>query len=650
MSAADRVLPVARMDGWKRLAQSVTYSVAALVEQLPSRLFTRATQFILDMVVCAAAVFLAYQLRFDSAVPPAYQELMWAGILVLPAVRVLTLLAEHAYDGIWRYFNFTDASYLVICAAAPSALLLFLRYAFAFQYWVGRIPVSVIILEYGLFVGGAGFVRGLRRITFETGRRSGVQPQRALVVGSPDSLAATLRQVGVYPDVRVVGMLSTDRRAQGQKIGGFSVMAEPSALPGLLASNAVDIVLIADAGLDSVGTMVATATEFGVDVRLLPSAANVMRGDVRVSVLPKAEQALVDRAFSTAPPHEAVVELFRDKCVLITGAGGSIGSELSRQVASLPVANVLLLDHDENSVFEIHSELSARETHPPLVPVVADIRDRARLRHVFERYRPQLVLHAAAYKHVPMMEQNCCEAVLNNIIGTREVADASLEFGAERFLMISTDKAVHPTSMMGATKRAAELLVQERGARTDGEAHTFCACVRFGNVVGSRGSVVPIFLRQIAAGGPITITHEEMTRYFMTIPEAVQLVLQAVTLAIPGQIYMLDMGDPVRITDLARRLIELSGLRPGKDIEIRFVGTRPGEKLHEKLWYEDSHVEPTTFPRVLAIHTAPASANLEREVAELEVAAETQDDQLVRAMMQRLPIQFESRMQAASAQ
>lgn len=649
MSTAEQFLPGAEPYGWKRVVRSLTYRAAALFSRLPARVFTRATQYSIDVFACALAVFIAYQLRFDSAVPASYRTLMWAGILALPALRILSLSLLGAYHGIWRYFNLTDVGHLLVCSAPVSAGLLIMRYLFASEYWVGTIPVSVIVLEYGVFVGAAAVMRSLRRITFEVGRRSGVESHRALIVGTPDSLAATLRQVGVYPDVHVVGMLATDVKAKGMKIGGFSVIAEPSALPRMLAAHAIDVVLIADAGLDSIGAMVATANEFGVDVRLLPSAANILRGDVRVSVLPKPDAALVDRALIITQPHPAVIENFRDKRVLITGAGGSIGAELSRQVAGLPVDSIILLDHDENSVFEIDAELQERVAHPPLIPVVADIRDRSRLRHVFERYRPHLVLHAAAYKHVPMMEQNCCEAVLNNIVGTREVADAAIDFAAERFLMISTDKAVHPSSIMGATKRAAEILVQSRGLARNGDARTFCSCVRFGNVVGSRGSVVPIFLRQIAAGGPITITHEEMTRYFMTIPEAVQLVLQAVTLAIPGQIYMLDMGDPVRITDMARRLIELSGLRPGKDIEIQFVGARPGEKIHEQLWYDDSSVAPTDFPRVLAIEPPHGPGDLEAAIAELEHAARTHDDELVRSLVQQLPIHFKSRAQVAAA-
>jgi FlaA1/EpsC-like NDP-sugar epimerase len=326
--------------------------------------------------------------------------------------------------------------------------------------------------------------------------------------------------------------------------------------------------------------------------------------------------------------------------VLVTGAGGSIGSELCRQIFGLPVAKLVLFDHDENSIFEIHAELASRVNGPRLVPAVGDIRDRDRLDRLFAEHRPHIVLHAAAYKHVPVMEENTCEAVLNNVFGTREVLDAALEFEAERFLMISTDKAVRPTSIMGATKRAAELLVQNRASQLGNAVNTRCACVRFGNVVGSRGSVVPIFLRQIAAGGPVTITHEEMTRYFMTIPEAVQLVIQAATLGSRGDVYMLDMGNPVKIMDLARRIIEMSGLRPDKDIEIRVVGARPGEKIHEQLWYDESRVRATDFPRVFSVRASNVPDDFENGLLTLEEAAHSCEDRLVRQHLQQLPIDF----------
>jgi FlaA1/EpsC-like NDP-sugar epimerase len=277
-----------------------------------------------------------------------------------------------------------------------------------------------------------------------------------------------------------------------------------------------------------------------------------------------------------------------------------------------------------------------------IVPVVANIRDHEAVYRTFEHYSPDIVLHAAAYKHVPVMEGNCCEAVLNNVVGTRELADAAIEFNCERLVMISTDKAVSPSSVMGATKRTAELLIQQCANTVSHKGRkTHFACVRFGNVLGSRGSVVPIFLRQIAAGGPVTITHEEMTRYFMTIPQAVRLVLQAATLASHGDIYFLDMGDPVKIVDFAKHIIRLAGLTPGKDIDIKVVGKRPGEKLHEKLWSESALVTATAFRDVFQVKATMVPAGFPQFVAELESAARARkSDTAIQELLCRIPIDY----------
>jgi FlaA1/EpsC-like NDP-sugar epimerase len=337
--------------------------------------------------------------------------------------------------------------------------------------------------------------------------------------------------------------------------------------------------------------------------------------------------------------HPAVVQCFHTRTVLITGAGGSIGSEIARQVAALKVDRVVVLDHDENSIFELMNELG-KFNGRKVVPVVGNVRDHDIVHQTFKLYSPQIVLHAAAYKHVPVMEDNCCEAVLNNVAGTRELADAAIEFGCERFVMISTDKAVNPSSIMGATKRTAEMLIQQRAEECK-DLQTHFACVRFGNVLGSRGSVVPIFLRQIAAGGPVTITHEEMTRYFMTIPQAVQLVLQAATLASRGDVYLLDMGDPVKIIDFAKEIIQLSGLIPGKDIDIKVVGIRPGEKLHEKLWRDDALVTPTAFREVFQVKASVVPAGFPRLLAELEHAARARKSGAeIQELLYQLPIDY----------
>jgi FlaA1/EpsC-like NDP-sugar epimerase len=345
----------------------------------------------------------------------------------------------------------------------------------------------------------------------------------------------------------------------------------------------------------------------------------------------------------------AVVQCFRSRSVLVTGAAGSIGSELVRQICELKAGRLIVLDQDENSVFELMNEIGGKENPIEIIPVIGDVRDRASLRHTFDAWRPQIVLHAAAYKHVPLMEANSPAAVLNNVSATRELADAAIEFECERMVMISTDKAVRPSSVMGATKRVAEMLIQHRAAEAQQRRRkTQFACVRFGNVLGSRGSVVPIFLRQIAAGGPVTITHREMTRYFMTIPQAVELVLQAASLAASGDVYMLEMGDPVSIMDLARELIRLSGLTLGKDIEIEVVGIRPGEKLHEEPWSEDSLVSATEFAHVFRGAAQPLPMDFPAMLEALEMAAREHNASLIDALLRAMPIDYRKARQEAA--
>lgn len=647
MSTAETPLSAApsRHSGSLRFAQSLLGRFGSATEHLPGWVFARGAQLTLDVLFAAAALFGAYQLRFEGEIPAPAEPFLWSGLLFLVVARPLALWGAGAYDRVWRYFNMNDAA-LVTGAVLPiTAMLLAVRWLpFGFLRPV-QLPYTVILIEMGLFLALANGARVLRRVSFESARQLGGTQTRALLVGNESTLVSAVRHVSHHPTLKIVGLLAPEQELRGLRIGGFTVLGQPAVLPEMLASGRVDLVLLADAGLDCIAEAVETATEYGAEVRLLPSASDVIGGEVKVSTPPKPGSELLGRSVLQAAPHPSVVEAFRHRVVLITGAGGSIGSELSRQAARLPVRSLVLVDQDENSIFEINTQLQAAGVEAPIAQVVGDIRDQVLMRRVFEMHRPHIVLHAAAYKHVPVMEQNCSGAVLNNVVGTRQLADLAIEYGSERFLMISTDKAVNPTSVMGASKRLAEMLVQARATAANG---TRCACVRFGNVVGSRGSVVPIFLRQIEAGGPVTITDEQMTRYFMTIPEAVQLVLQAATLGSRGDVYMLDMGDPVKITALARKLIQMSGLRPGKDIEIRFVGARPGEKIHEQLWTEGASVSPTDFARVFAVHPEPMPPDFHPRLAELERAAHSRDEELTRHRLQAMPISFRREAPAAS--
>jgi len=635
---------------WQPTLRELCGHAGRALDRLPRWIFNRWGLIAIDGSFSMVAIWLAWQLRFDFDVPANYQAAVRVSAVALLLVRPACLWILGAYRAIWRYFNLGDAMTLCLAAIPPTVIMLLLRIGWLQYHPVAVLPLTVIVVDYGVYVILAVGVRSLRRYLFEASL-GGSTFKRTLLIGTSEGLASALRQISFHPEIHVVCLLSPDKKLHGARLAGFTVSDGLESLPRHLASQGIDLVLIADADVETIGNAIATAVEFGIEARLLPPAAHIINGDVRIARNPKPELAIKNAVPVTTRPDPAVVEAFRGRFVLITGAGGSIGSELSRQVARLPVDRLVLLDQDENSIFQMHSELgSSVRGQPQPVPIVADIRDRDRITAVFNSYKPDIVLHAAAYKHVPMMEHNCSEAVLNNVLGTHTIAEAAIDCGAERFLMISTDKAVNPSSIMGATKKMAELAVQHlaRGQSERGSV-TRCACVRFGNVMGSSGSVAPIFLRQIAAGGPVTVTHEQMTRYFMTIPSAVQLVLQATTLASNGEIYILDMGDPVKITTLARRLIEMSGLRPGQDIEIRFVGTRPGEKLHEQLWSDSATVNLTSFPSVLRVDSSPPPADFHEQLTTLLAAALTRNDERARKVMMEMPISSEKFLRAATA-
>jgi len=388
-----------------------------------------------------------------------------------------------------------------------------------------------------------------------------------------------------------------DISKQSQTLGGVEVLGRISDLSRLIRDQSVDEVIIAipSARGSLIRRIMAATSESGARMQIVPSMTDLITGKVRVDMLRQVQIEDLLRREPVSSDLERVRELFCGKTVLVSGAGGSIGSELCRQIAALEPSLLVVLDHSENQVFEIQRELRRRFPTLRLSSVIADVRDAQRLRGVFGTHRPYAVLHAAAHKHVPLMEENVVEAVTNNILGTRNIVDASIDADVKHFIFISTDKAVRPTSIMGATKRVAEQIVR-LAAETEGR--NFVS-VRFGNVLGSSGSVIPTFLQQIREGGPVTVTHPEMRRYFMTIPEAVQLVLQAAALGNGGELFALDMGEAVKIVDLARDLIRLSGLEEGVDVDIEYTGIRPGEKLYEEVFFGHELVRPTEHPKVL---------------------------------------------------
>jgi FlaA1/EpsC-like NDP-sugar epimerase len=605
---------------------------------IPSWFFHGYVRILLDALTAAIAMIDAYALRFDFHIEPKMQHSMWTWLCVVVVLRPLSLhLTRDGYQSTWRFFDVRDGMALALRSLPVTIFLLLVR------WWAPNVPVvpySVLILEFGIFLVFASVLRITRRLAHEAVYHPSERP-RALIVGCETTLAMAVHHLHRGKEAQIIGLVSEEERMVGVHIAGRPVLGLPESLPRLLARHQIEVVVLSGANLKCAAQVIRDATSFDVQVRIMPSGNDLLHGKVHVSRPVSIDQIVQGGSPVPSEAHPEVGRCFDGRTVLITGAGGSIGSEIARQVSELEVERLVVLDHDENSIFELMNQIGKREGIE-VIPVVGNIRDRETVQRTFERHLPHIALHAAAYKHVPVMEGNCCEAVLNNISGTRELADAAIEYGCERLVMISTDKAVNPSSVMGATKRAAELLIQHRADEGNGKAHnTHFACVRFGNVLGSRGSVVPIFLRQIAAGGPVTITHQEMTRYFMTIPQAVRLVLQAATLASRGDVYLLDMGDPVRIIDFAKDIIRLAGLTPGKDIDIKVVGTRPGEKLHEKLWREDAMVTVTQFRDVFQVKATPVPSVFSQLLTELECAARTRkSDAAIQELLCRLPIDY----------
>ena len=592
----------------------------------------RPTQLLLDGTFAAIALLGAYILRFDGQVPLEFSRFMWFWAVMLALAWPIALATRGGYRATWQHFGTNDLRRLVLRALPLSAFLLIVR---ALTPGKGVIPYTVVLMDLGLMLLFSCSVRMLRRFDHESMRRLCV-PSDTVLIANERTVAGAIRQLRSGGGVRLIGILASEPELRRRNIDGIPVLGTPDSLAEIIATKAIKVVILSSADLECISTVLRITAQFDISVRILPSAEDLLADRVQVTKRVSVQDLELSRNHDQTRPHPRVEECFKNRVVLITGAGGSIGSELSRQVAKMPVRKLLLLDQDENSIFEL---LNGLKHCTNLVPIVADIRDKDAIDQLFDRHRPHVVLHAAAYKHVPIMELNPCEAVLNNVRGTRILAEKAIQYACERMVMISSDKAVQPSSVMGATKRLAELVIGNAYAVQPRRATRF-ACVRFGNVLGSRGSVLPLFLKQIEAGGPVTVTNKEMTRYFMTIPEAVRLVLQATTLADCGDVFMLDMGDPVSIMSFAESVIQSSGLALNKDIKIAVTGTRPGEKLHERLWSEHAQISETEFPQVRRVQSTPADRDFSVKCQRLEQAARLRQVDTVRAMLLELPIEY----------
>lgn len=595
-----------------------------------------AIKFLVDLLLWTLAAPLAFFLRLEG-LPPQYQASLWVYTLLGLPVKALLIALFGLHRQAWSRVGVRDLVRLALAVGLGGAILL------AFGLLLdGFLPMprSVSLISSALAFLAMGGVRLGVRLYWEEkkGRGKGGTRKRVLIVGAGEAGTMVAREMLRHPEAGLypAGFLDDDPNKRGQTIAGVRVVGTLDDLPKAARALEVDEVLVAipSAPGSVVRKTVDLARAVGVPYRILPGIHEILSGRVQLSQIREVRLEDLLRREPVRLNLEEIAGYLEGRVVLVTGAGGSIGSELVRQVARFHPEQVVLLGRGENSLFSLEKELEAQWPELRHKVVVADVRDQARLRRVFQTYRPQVVFHAAAHKHVPLMELQPDEAILNNVGGTRNVVELSLEFGVERLVNISTDKAVNPTSVMGASKRVAEQVVAW-GASRAAPGQAFVS-VRFGNVLGSRGSVVPLFLEQIKRGGPVTVTHPEMRRYFMTIPEAAQLVLQAGGMGENGRVYVLDMGEPVRILDLAKDLIRLAGLEPYRDIDIVFTGVRPGEKLFEELLTAEEGTEASRHEKILVAKLGALPKEFPRLLEELYQAARSGDEHRIRELLRKL--------------
>jgi FlaA1/EpsC-like NDP-sugar epimerase len=566
----------------------------------------RLAQVGIDACLLALAYYLAYVLRFDSGIPHRYELLLSDTIVVVIAMKLATFALFGLYSKLWRFVDQKDFETILKAVVVSSVGVI----VFLFVFSIGKHdpPRGVLALDFLLslaFVSGARFAV---RWVVERPARGSILERAAtevLIVGAGNGGQQVAFELRRNPGLRSapVGFVDDDPRKQGMRIAGIKVLGATANLPRILDGVQPDEVIIAiPSAPGTLRQQVVTACrERSIPVRTLPTTFELLSGGV--NLMRQVREVRVEDVLGRDPVRveiDRVGAYLRGRTVLVTGAGGSIGAELCRQIARVGAKRLVLVEHSENALFEIRRELEEERHFARSVAVLGDCKDATRMREVFAEHRPSVVFHAAAYKHVPLMEENPVEAIRNNGVATRIVASAAGEAGAERFVLVSTDKAVSPATVMGASKALAEWAIEAAQNRWKG---TRFASVRFGNVLGSSGSVVPIFRRQIAQGGPVTVTDEKMTRYFMTIPEAVQLIIRSGELSTGGEVFVLEMGDPVRIIELARNMIRLAGLEPEVDIAVEVIGRRPGEKIHEELFNPGERPEPTPAEKIVsAVH------------------------------------------------
>lgn len=608
------------------------------------KVLSKRIQILLDFSVLVAGFVFAYQLRFDFSLPEKEFQRALSQLPYVVLIQFTALFLMGVYKFIWRYIGLSEVKRFIVAALLSAVPLLLLRILLPFSLREWRVPISIILIDTCLSFGGILALRVARRDLYERKRRKATkvstgQRKPILLIGAGRAgiLAAGEIQSHGDTDLEIKGFIDDDTAKKGSRINGVKVLGTTQDLPRWVRELKVDhvVISIAQASRQEFKRILEVCDRVPVKVRIIPGLHEILQGKLKIS---RVRDVQIEDLLGRDPvrlDEVSMREFLTGKTVMVTGAGGSIGSELVRQVACFNPTSLILVERAEFALFNIEQEL--RRTCPslPISPLVSDVGDEMRMRAILRTHRPQVILHAAAHKHVPMMETNIAESVKNNILNTRLLGDLAGEFNVDTFVLISTDKAVRPTSIMGATKRVAELVIQELNCRHQ----TRFVAVRFGNVIGSAGSVIPIFRDQILRGGPITVTHPDMVRYFMTIPEASQLVLQAGAIGKGGEIFILDMGEPIRIIDLARETIKLSGLRPYEDIDIIFTGIRPGEKLFEELEVTGENLTKTRHPKIfIGLISAYPPEVVNRALERLTILSRRGlDQEICKALQELLP-------------
>lgn len=602
---------------------------------------------LVDGLCVTAAYLLAYLLRFEGEIPPVWWETMKSSLPYILPFKLAFFYFFGLYKGMWRYTSLFDL-FNVFKATLISSISIILAILFIYRFQ--GFPRSVFIMDWILtFIFISGIRVAIRLLLFEKEKHlsSALQlsaspslkmksRKRLLIIGAGDSGEKILREIRDNPrlNYEVIGFLDDDPRKKGMRIHGVPVLGPVPKIHKLAYQAEMDEILIAlpSASAKEMRRIIEACEATGLKSRTTPGIGELIDGRISFKTI---REVSFEDLLGRDPIEldmKRIGAYLTDKVVFVSGAGGSIGSELCRQILQFQPKNLILFDKTENSLFHIEMEFRQRDSKAPITPILGDVRYKTYLNRLFSDYRPQVVFHAAAYKHVPIVELNSWEAIYNNVMGSRNIVEASYQFGSERFIMVSTDKAVRPANVMGATKRVAEMITSCYAS----DSSRFLS-VRFGNVIGSEGSVVHLFKKQIERFGPVTVTHPEITRYFMTIPEACKLILQAGAMGEGGEIFILDMGTPIKILDMARDLIRRSGFKPDADIEIKFIGLRPGEKLHEELITEGEGIVRTPHEKIFVLKGNTCDSRwLNSEIEELITLAQEQDADGIKSKLKEI--------------